>query len=350
MTSELTENELDIRGLGCVLWRGKRWIVGLALAFALVAWLASLVMKQAWSTMAITDRPTVNMLGAYYAQDQFLTNLDVRDNTLNLTTPSPTVMDEVYQEFTMQSGSWDTRRDFWQQTEYYKSRRSGNAHNDAALLDEMVGNIQFTPADPVHNTRDTVKLIAESAGDANNLLRQYIAFASERAAHHLNAELASAWQARSEQLQTQVKRQEDVANAVFQRKQHRLQQALNVARQQGIHENRSVDSREPLADSNLYLLGETQLRAQLETLQATGPDFDLSYDQNKAMLSTLKAGPTLNRTFQTYRYLRTPEEPVSRDSPRRLFLMMMWGATGALVGAGVALARRPRQVALGKNA
>ncbi|WP_312839357.1 Wzz/FepE/Etk N-terminal domain-containing protein, partial [Pantoea piersonii] len=101
MTSEVADNELDIRGLGCTLWRGKRWIIGLALLFALVAWLASLLMTQAWSTTAITDRPTVNMLGDYYAQEQFLNNLDVRNNTLSLATSSPTIMDEVYQEFIM---------------------------------------------------------------------------------------------------------------------------------------------------------------------------------------------------------------------------------------------------------
>ncbi|PQM83649.1 polysaccharide chain length modulation protein, partial [Klebsiella quasipneumoniae] len=38
--------------------------------------------------------------------------------------------------------------------------------------------------------------------------------------------------------------------------------------------------------------------------------------------------------------LRTPEEPVTRTSPRRVFLMVMWGIVGALVGAGIALARR----------
>ncbi|MBA2817590.1 ECA polysaccharide chain length modulation protein [Candidatus Pantoea persica] len=336
MTSEVVENELDIRGLGCALWRGKRWIIGFALLFALVAWLASLLMKQAWSTTAITARPTVNMLGAYYVQEQFLNNLDVRNNTLNLAAPSPTIMDEVYQEFIMQLGAWDTRRDFWQQTDYYKSRRSGNAHNDAALLDDMVASIQFLPADAARNTRDSVKLIAETAGDANNLLRQYIAFASERAARHLNAELQGAWQARSAQLQAQVARQEAVATAVFQRQQ----QTLKVPSQQGIQENRSGDAREPIADSDLFLLGEPQLHAQLETLQATGPSYDISYDQNRAMLATLSKGPTLNRTFQTYRYLRTPEEPVSRDSPRRLFMMIMWGELGALTGAGVALARR----------
>jgi len=342
MPSDVVDNELDLRGLGCRLWRGKRWIVGLALLFALVAWLATLLLKQVWSTTAITDRPTVNMLGSYYAQQQFLTNLDVRNNALTLAAPSPTVMDEVYQEFVMQLASWDTRREFWQQTDYYKRRKTGNAHNDAALLDDMIGNILFTPADAAHNLPDNVRLKAETAGDANTLLRQYIAYASERAARHLNDELKGAWQARTAQLQAQVKRQEDVANAVFQRQQHRLEQALKIASQQGINEKQAREAGENLADSDLFLLGKPVLQGQLETLRATGPNFDISYDQNRAMLTTRVAGPTLNSKIQTYRYLRTPEEPVSRDSPRRLFMMIMWGAVGALVGAGVALARRPR--------
>ncbi|MGK3144035.1 ECA polysaccharide chain length modulation protein [Pantoea sp. C2G6] len=344
MPSDVVDNELDIRGLCCRLWRGKRWIVGLALLFALVAWLATLLLKQVWSTTAITDRPTVNMLGSYYAQQQFLTNLDARNNALTLAAPSPTVMDEVYQEFTMQLASWDTRREFWQQTDYYKSRKTGNAHNDAALLDDMISNILFTPADAAHNLPDNVKLKAETASDANNLLRQYIAYASERAARHLNDELKGAWRARTGQLEAQVKRQEDVANAVFQRQQHRLEQALKIASQQGINEKQAREAGENLADSDLFLLGQPVLQGQLETLRATGPNFDISYDQNRAMLTTLQAGPKLNSQFQTYRYLRTPEEPVSRDSPRRLFMMIMWGAVGALTGAGVALARRPRLI------
>ncbi|KJV31363.1 ECA polysaccharide chain length modulation protein [Pantoea sp. SM3] len=342
MTSVVVENELDVRGLGCTLWRGKRWIIGFALLFALLAWLASMLMKQAWSTTAVTDRPTVNMLGDFFVQQQFLNNLDVRNNTLNLNTPAPTVMDEVYQEFTMQLASWDTRRDFWQQTDYFKSRKSGNTHNDAALLDDLITNIQFTPADAAHNTLDNIKLIAETAGDANNLLRQYIAYASERAARHLNAELKGAWQARSAQLLAQVHRQQEVAQAVFDRQRQRIEQALKVASQQGIQENRAPAIGEALPDSDRFLLGQQMLQAQLDTLQASGPAYDLSYDQNRAMLGTLQAGAQLDKPFQTYRYLRTPEEPVSRDSPRRVFMMIMWGVIGALVGAGVALVRRPR--------
>ncbi|MGQ3905792.1 ECA polysaccharide chain length modulation protein [Mixta calida] len=342
MTSDSVDNELDIRGLFCTLWRGKRWIIGLALLGMLLAWIYSLLVKQEWSATAITDRPTVNMIGSYYSQQQFLRNLDMRSSAGALTVPQTTVMDDAYQEFIMQLSSWDTRREFWLQTDYYKHRKNGNVRNDAALLDEMIGNIQFTPADSAKNVSDNVRLVAETSVDANNLLRQYIAFASERAARHLNQELSAAWAARTIQLKAQVKRQETVANAVYQRQVRSVEQALKIAQQQGIDQTKTSTPSEQLPDSELFLLGRPMLQARLENLQANGPTYDLDYDQNRAMLDTLNVGPTLDSKFQTYRYLRTPEEPVKRDSPRRAFLMIMWGAIGAIAGAGVALIRRPR--------
>ncbi|WP_439709305.1 Wzz/FepE/Etk N-terminal domain-containing protein, partial [Escherichia albertii] len=121
--AENAENELDIRGLFRTLWAGKLWIVGMGLAFALIALAYTFFARQEWSATAITDRPTVNMLGGYYSQQQFLRNLDERAGT----TPAdqPSVMDEAYKEFVMQLASWDTRRDFWLQTDYYKKRMVG---------------------------------------------------------------------------------------------------------------------------------------------------------------------------------------------------------------------------------
>ncbi|MBD4247890.1 polysaccharide chain length modulation protein, partial [Xanthomonas citri pv. citri] len=85
---------------------------------------------------AITDRPTVNMLGGYYSQQQFLRNLDIKADLASVDQPS--AMDEAYKEFIMQLASWDTRRDFWLQTDYYKQRQSGNARADAAMLDDLI--------------------------------------------------------------------------------------------------------------------------------------------------------------------------------------------------------------------
>lgn len=332
------ENELDIRGLFCTLWTGKHWIVGMAVLFAVIVLVYTFFARQEWSTTAITDRPTVNMLGGYYSQQQFLRNLDVKSNPS--ATDQPSVMDESYKEFVMQLASWDTRREFWLQTDYFKQRKSGNSRADAALLDDQINDIQFIPGDPLKSINDSVKLVAETAPDANNLLRQYVAFASERAASHLNDELKGAWAARTIQMKAQVKRQEEVAQTIFDRRVHNLQSALKIAQQNNISRSETDVPAEELPDSELFMLGRPMLQARLENLQAAGPDFDLDYDQNRAMLTTLNVGPTLDPRFQTYRYLRTPEEPVKRDSPRRVFLMVMWGIVGALMGAGVALARR----------
>lgn len=336
----MVDNELDIRGLFRTLWKGKLWIVGMAVMFAAVALVYTFFAKQEWSANAITDRPTVNMLGGYYSQQQFLRNLDLRANMSPVDQPS--VMDEAYKEFVMQLSAYDTRRDFWLQTDYYKQRQVGNSKADAALLDELVDNIQFTAGDIARNTSDSVKLIAETAPDANNLLRQYVAFASQRAASHLNEELTGAWSARTVQMKAQVKRQEAVAKAIYDRKVHSVEQALKIAQQQNIAKSETEVPADELPDSEMFMLGRPMLQARLESLQAVGPNYDIDYDQNRAMLSTLNVGPTLDARFQTYRYLRTPEEPVKRDSPRRVFLLIMWGMVGALIGAGVALARRPK--------
>ena len=82
------------------------------------------------------------------------------------------------------------------------------------------------------------------------------------------------------------------------------------------------------------------LQARLENLQSVGPAFDMDYFQKRGHAEHPECWSTLDPRFQTYRYLRTPEEPVKRDSPRRAFLMIMWGIVGLLIGAGVALTRR----------
>lgn len=334
------DNELDIRGLFRTLWQGKFWIVGIAFIFAIIALTYTFLAKQEWSATAITDRPTVNMLGGYYSQQQFLRNLDIKSDMAS--TDRPSGMDEAYKEFIVQLSAYDTRRDFWLQTDYYKQRQVGNSKADAALLDEITDNIQFTSGDAARNISDSVKLTAETAADANNLLRQYVAFASQRAASHLNEELTGAWAARTTQMKAQVKRQEAVAQAIYDRKMKSIEQALKIAQQQNITRSETNVPADELPDSEMFMLGRPMLQARLESLQAVGPDFDIDYDQNRAMLNTLNVGPTVDARFQTYRYLRTPEEPVKRDSPRRAFLLIMWGAVGALIGAGVALARRPK--------
>lgn len=336
----IVDNELDIRGLFRSLWQGKLWIAGIAVTFSLVALLYTFFARQEWSATAITDNPTVTMLGPYYTQQQFLRNQDLQPSLMPVDQPS--VLEGAYKEFARQLAAYDTRREFWLQTDYYKQRQVGDSRADAALLDELISDIQFTPGDPAKSLNDSVRLVAETAPEANTLLRQYVAFASQRAAGHLNAELSGRWAAKTTQLTAQVKREEAVAKAIYDRKLKSVEEALKIAQQQNITRSMTGIPTDEIPDSEMFMLGRPMLQARLESLQAMGPASSLDYDQNIALLSTLNLGPVIDNHFQTYRYLRTPEEPVKRDSPRRAFLMIMWGAVGALIGAGVALARRKK--------
>lgn len=336
----IIDNELDIRGLIRTLWQGKLWVAGIAMIFSLVALLYTFLARQEWSATAITDNPTVTMLGSYYTQQQFLRNQDLQPSLIPVDQTS--VLEGAYKEFIRQLAAYDTRREFWLQTDYYKQRQVGDSHPDAARLDELINDIQFTPGDSTKGINDSVRLVAETATEANNLLRQYVAFASQRAAGHLNDELSGRWAAKTIQLNAQVKREEAVAKAIYDRKLKSIEEALKIAQQQNITRSIIGIPDNEIPDSEMFMLGRPMLQARLESLRAMGPASSLDYDQNIALLSTLNIGPVIDNHFQTYRYLRTPEEPVKRDSPRRAFLMIMWGAVGALIGAGVALARRKK--------
>lgn len=335
------ENELDIRGLCRVLWRGKSWIVGMAVLCAALAFGVSLLMPQKWSATAITASPTINTLGGYYSQQQFLRNL-AQQSAPNGTLAEGSIADEAYAEFITQLASYDTRREFWLRSSYYQDNKEGSARADATLLDELINQIVFLPGDAAKKTSDSIRLTADSAAQANQLLRQYVAFAAKRARANLDAGLQGAWAARTVSMKAQVKRQEEVAQAIYQRELAGLEQGLKIAAQQGITRNQRDATQADLPDSELFMLGEPMLRARLTALRAVGPSYDIDYDRNRAMLNTLNVGPVIDAAFQPYRYLRTPEEPVKRDSPRRIFILVMWGVIGALVGAGVALVRRPR--------
>ena len=141
-----TENELDIRGFVSRVMAGAKLDCGdCPGGVRAVSACLHLPLQNKSGAPRRSNRPTVNMLGGYYSQQQFLRNLDIK---ANLATPDQaSVMDESYKEFVMQLASWDTRRDFWSQTDYYKQRMVGNSKADAALLDDLINNIQFMPGD-----------------------------------------------------------------------------------------------------------------------------------------------------------------------------------------------------------
>ncbi|QYM98124.1 ECA polysaccharide chain length modulation protein [Dickeya ananatis] len=329
------DNELDIRQLCRVLWQGKGWIVGSAALLALLALVYSWLAQPVWRATAVTDKPAVAMLSTFFEQQQWLRSLDASSTVVP---DGSTIVADAYTEFTLQAAAYDTRREFWLQSPYYRERRKDDNKADAVLLDTLINDIQFITHDEAKKTNDTLKLAADNPQDASNLLRQYIQFANQRAVNHLNQDLAGNWEARIRFERTWLQREDAVARVAHDQELRRVTQALAIARQQGI----TQPKHDAPSDSALFLQGSAWLQARLEMLKANGPAFDADYAPRQAVLAMLESGPALADRFHTYRYLHTPQEPVHRDSPRRNLLLLMWGSIGLVMGAGLALARRRR--------
>ncbi len=146
-------------------------IIGIGLLFALIALAHTFLLVR--SGVRRHDRsPNRKYVGRLLPQQQFLRNLDIKTDPALLISPS--VMDEAGKEFIMQLASRILRVAIsWLQTDYYSSEWSGIAKPmRRCLRTDRYQHVQFTPGDFTRAINDNVKLIAETAPDANNLPRQ----------------------------------------------------------------------------------------------------------------------------------------------------------------------------------
>lgn len=317
-----TDNELDIQKLFKLLWQGKAWIIGLAILFASIALGYSYIVKQEWVSSSVTTKPSITLLKNYYQQKNFLQSLD-KENSAQ---PIESIPTEVYQEFTQQLGSYDARREFWQQSDYFLSRTENDAKADAALLEEFINNIVFTPSD-LKNPFDTLQLTAETAQEAKSLLDSYITFVAADVVADLNNEISVLWNEKKKQLEIENTQQEVAGKANYSKDILLLEKAIQKLKLKQVSQEQQ---------SQLE-----SLSMSLADLEITGPQFSERYFENKVLLSKLAS---LNiEEFQPYRFLKKPIEPVKRTKPRRLFLLILWGGVGAFCGGVITLTRAAAQ-------
>lgn len=338
-TSEtyLIENTLDIRKLFHLLWNGKLWIIGCAALFAFVAMIYTTLVRQEWASIAIIDTPTVDVLGDYYLQQQWLSSLELTQHQSSDGTPTPAV-DNAYNEFKRQFSSYNNRRDFWLQSDYANKFRDKNGEINPVELDILINSIQFIPN--VANTinGDTLSLTAESAKEAYKELGAYISFVTERTVEQLNRVVMTERKAKQTALLSSLRQQQNKLSLFIDTNAQCKEKSQSDINE---HEKTVPDTKthSALSDSDLLPLNKATLNAQqLAMLKTKDIDYVQRYLQDSALYNELIALPEITNTYKPYRYLRSPSEPIKRIKPRRLFLMILWGSIGALCGAGIALA------------
>ncbi|CRK85736.1 Lipopolysaccharide biosynthesis protein WzzE [Candidatus Providencia siddallii] len=335
-----TEYDLDIRNLCRFLCKKKILIITFAFISSLIALVVSYFIQPKWTATAITCAPTVNNLGSYYFNKRFLYNLDLFINKITQDEKTLTITKEVYQEFIKQLGSYDTRRQFWLNNNYYKNRLPGNYKKASILLDDLINNIEFIPADELRNTTDSIKLTADTSEDSNRLLRDYIEFVNKRAINNLNNEIKSIWKAETQYVNFLIKYEDVIFKDLYKKNLNLIKKSLKIIERKNIIRNDKIIPLHNSLNSGVFMLDMPFFKSQVESLINISSNHNANYDNKVIILSKLNEGFFIKENFKSFRYLKTPEDPIERESPRRVFMMVLWGTIGLLITVGVIMFRR----------
>ncbi|MDP9499345.1 LPS chain length-determining protein [Bisgaard Taxon 45] len=140
-------------------------VLGTTLLGAIVAYGSSYLKSKTWLAEAHVSAPDVALLGNYYALSSTYQFIKNKENPQSDT-------DIAYQEFTKQITSEEVIRHFWESTEYYKQKQTGETHIDLALLEKLTKAIKFKSTQ--NGFVDKVTLELENPKFATELLSSFI--------------------------------------------------------------------------------------------------------------------------------------------------------------------------------
>lgn len=335
---EVVNDELDIKKLFVTLWQRKITVVLFTVFFAIVAYAGSYLMTPVWTATAILTKPSSNELGALSMIQQTVNSLDLSSTQKDVVL---SVNDVVYHQFVELIASYDFKRNFWLGSDYYNEQiKSLNTdHEKAVLLENLIANIQFTALDERKGNLDTLVLKAETARLANDLLRNYITIANQTVIAKITQQTENTKTLMINNLTKMIEDLSESAETKYQSKLAALE-ARMVETQKNYNE---ISSRADVLPNEIELLRLTfeQLNTELAYLKSTGPEYDTRIDDYNLKLNELQKLPELKNLKQTFNFLRTPQEPVAADSPRRVFWAFLAALIGGFVGVCVALIRGP---------
>ncbi len=132
------ENELDIRGLFRALWAGKGWIVGGAVLFA------AIVLVYTFFARRVERHGDHRSAYCQYVGDTIPNSSSYAIWTLKPTSPRSTSLPPWMKRIKSSSCSWPPGYPArFLAANGLQAASSGNARADAAMLDDLINNIQF---------------------------------------------------------------------------------------------------------------------------------------------------------------------------------------------------------------
>ncbi|MGL5585258.1 MAG: GNVR domain-containing protein, partial [Plesiomonas sp.] len=203
------------------------------------------------------------------------------------------------------------------------------------LLDKLVSQVSITPFDKTATDKMKIVMPAETAAQAQALLKTYLEQSNKQVVSDVYTDLSRQIADQLNSLSASMAAEKSVAEAKRQIELADIQSAILVAKQAGISQPEISASME-LKPNNLFLLGDNALSAMLNGIQKQPLALSDIYYTEQARYFSLERFKLDSNSSYAFSYLKTASIPVTKDKPKKALILVLGALLGGMLGvAGV---------------
>ncbi|WP_029628152.1 LPS O-antigen chain length determinant protein WzzB [Vibrio paracholerae] len=344
-------DEIDLKELFAALWQGKWLIIIITLLFSVAAIGYALNAQEWWSAKATVSQPQLQSIASYQqAVKRYQPLFDVyqEDGTIIVSNALDSLIDPklIFQQFIQTFNANGTKRRFMQTNPTFLTlqKQMQGQTNDPDVMQKLYEEwFERIKASEVGKNNDTFTLSFQSVDKTSSLtlLNDYIQFVNQTLNQHLNDDLISTLATKYGELTQQEKNLLQQAQLRLHVELERTQYALNIAE--------AADIKQPvqnLGEQELFAIniGSRALKAKVDALKSIK---DLSVFEPRLAILQSKLSQFDLETLSAetkwsvngFYYLDQPEQPLTRDKPKRALIVVFGGLLGGMLGVAVVLVR-----------
>ena len=330
-------DEIDLFEIFDLLWRGRTAILLIAGCVTLFALAYAFAAPQKWTSIAYVIAPKVEDISPYLGRRRVLALVEKEKSV-----DAAAFASRLFAEFIELSATPIHKQRFLSKTKDFLGRAEGmDDLRAAALLERMAGTTLAVSAPQKNQIVPYYKIsyTAENAHEAQQGLSSYIEYVNTQALQQSDAAFGDSLKAGIQARKASLAEMEHGVRSQHESKIATVETALYTAKQAGVTDyaaGRAIPGNtviELRGVDRLFMLGETYLNAELQALREKPLVYPQRYHEVQYELQQLEALQNYELTpAYSYRYQLAPTYPTSRESPKRMLIVVLGALLGSMLG------------------
>ncbi len=345
-------DEVDLKELFSALWQGKWLIIMSTLLFSVTAIGYALNAQEWWSAKATISQPQLQGIASYQQavkRNQPLFDVYQEDGTIIVSNTLDSLIDPklIFQRFIQTFNANGTKRSFMQTNPTFLAlqkqwlTQTEDPEAIQKLYEEWFTRIQASAVDKKANDIFTLSFQSVDKASSLTLLNEYVQFVNQALNQKLNQDLVSTLAAKQVELTQQQQSLLQQAQLSLQVELERTQYALAIAEAAEINQPLQNLGQQDIFAINI---GSRALKAKVDALKSIK---DLSvFEPRLAILQSKLSQLNVDAlsaeaqwSVNGFYYLDQPEQPLTRDKPKRALIVVLGTLLGGMLGGAIVLMR-----------